>query len=219
MKTLRAKPLWIAALALMALGAGGQESDELQTESASSATAGRTETLATAPDSAESATQAAAPTEMETPPPPFSEGLFPCSACHGALPANPTRRVLTEAHTNIVFEHDAHNRWCLDCHATDDRDQLHLAGGTQIEFAQSYRLCGQCHGPTLRDWKAGVHGKRTGAWNGHKRYLLCAHCHDPHAPKIKPLAPFPAPQPPEGRPFILGGAHQQAQPAAEEDQP
>ena len=30
-----------------------------------------------------------------------------------------------------------------------------------------------------RDWKAGVHGKRTGEWDGRKDYLLCVNCHNP----------------------------------------
>jgi len=42
-----------------------------------------------------------------------------------------------------------------------------------IPFTESYYLCGQCHGDIFRDWKAGVHGKRTGMWNGKKEYVLC----------------------------------------------
>jgi hypothetical protein len=58
-------------------------------------------------------------------------------------------------------------------------------------------LCGQCHGPKLRDWKLGIHGKRTGSWSGKKHYLLCVHCHDSHAPKFKPLKPMPPPTKPK----------------------
>jgi hypothetical protein len=130
-------------------------------------------------------------------PPPFSKGIFPCSGCHEDLPPNPTPRVLTKNHKNIVLKHDEKNRWCLDCHNKDDRDKLHLAGGTLIDFTESYRLCGQCHGPTLRDWKAGEHGKRTGSWSGKKEYLLCASCHNPHSPRFHPLKPLPPPVRPE----------------------
>jgi hypothetical protein len=45
----------------------------------------------------------------------------------------------------------------------------------------------------MNDWKAGDHGRRTGSWSGRKEYLLCAHCHDPHSPAIKPVAPMPPP--------------------------
>jgi hypothetical protein len=132
----------------------------------------------------------------EVPPPPFSDGIFPCSGCHADLKLNRTRRVLTEMHDNITLRHDEEHRWCLDCHDATDRDFLHLASGERVPFEESYRLCGQCHGEKLRDWRAGVHGRRTGDWNGHKRYLLCAHCHNPHTPRFQALEPKPAPLPP-----------------------
>lgn len=135
---------------------------------------------------------------LEVPPPPFSEGLFPCSACHADLPVNRTRRELSEMHAEIVLSHDEEHRWCLDCHASEDRDVLHLASGEPVSFGQSYVLCGQCHGEKLRDWKAGVHGRRSGEWNGRKKYLLCAHCHDPHQPRFRAIAPERPPRRPAG---------------------
>ncbi len=134
--------------------------------------------------------------EFQVPPPPFSEDIFPCSECHSDMEPNPKKRVLEEMHDDIVLKHDEKNRWCLDCHSLKNRDKLHLASGKLIDFKESYKLCGQCHGPKLRDWKAGVHGKRTGYWNGKKRYLLCAHCHNPHSPKFKKIKPEPAPKDP-----------------------
>jgi hypothetical protein len=146
------------------------------------------------------ATQPAAPPpageHLEVPPPPFSEGIFPCSTCHKGMPVNRTRRALTDMHAEIVLKHDEEHRWCLDCHDADDRDRLHLASGERISFEESYLLCGQCHGEKLRDWRAGVHGRRTGEWNGHKKYLLCANCHNPHQPRFKSIEPKPAPQRP-----------------------
>jgi hypothetical protein len=130
-------------------------------------------------------------------PPPFSKGIFPCSECHEDMKPNLTPRVLTKNHKNIVLRHDEKNRWCLDCHNANDRDKLHLASGALIDFTESYKLCGQCHGPTLRDWKAGEHGKRTGSWSGKKQYLLCANCHNPHSPRFHPLKPLPPPVRPE----------------------
>jgi hypothetical protein len=130
---------------------------------------------------------------VEVPPPPFTDGIFPCSGCHADLPVNRTRRALTEMHDDIVLTHDEEHRWCLDCHDATDRDWLHLASGDRVSFEESYRLCGQCHGEKLRDWRAGIHGRRTGDWNGHKKYLLCAHCHNPHQPRFRALAPKPAP--------------------------
>jgi hypothetical protein len=135
---------------------------------------------------------------VEVPPPPFSEGIFPCSECHNEkdLPTNRTRRQLVDAHDDIILKHDEEHRWCLDCHDADNRDRLHLAGGQPVPFEESYQLCGQCHGEKYRDWRAGVHGRRVGQWNGPKGYLLCVHCHSPHQPRFKPLAPKPAPNRP-----------------------
>ena len=128
---------------------------------------------------------------LEVPPPPFSEGVYPCSFCHADLKTNPKRHVV-EDHDEIVLKHDP-DRWCLDCHDAKNRDVLHLASGEPVPFEQSYRLCGQCHGEKYRDWRAGVHGRRTGEWNGQKGYLLCVHCHSPHQPHFKPMVPRPAP--------------------------
>ena len=64
-------------------------------------------------------------------------------------------------------------------------------------FDESFRLCGQCHGTIYRDWRKGIHGRRRGYWNGAKSYLLCAHCHDPHAPKFADLEPLPPPLRPQ----------------------
>lgn len=142
---------------------------------------------------------------VEVPPPPFSDGIFPCSTCHAGLKPDRTRRTLS-MHTEIELKHDEEHRWCLDCHDADNRDLLHLASGEQISFEESYRLCGQCHGEKLRDWRAGVHGRRTGSWSGGKTYLLCAHCHNPHQPRFRPIAPKPAPLPPSRGPQQRAGA-------------
>ena len=147
----------------------------------------------------------AGPLRVEAPPPPFSDGAFPCTECHVEkdLPTNRTRRTLVDAHDDIVLKHDESNRWCLDCHDAGDRDRLHLASGEAVPFEESYRVCGQCHGEKYRDWRVGVHGRRIGQWNGAKEYLLCVHCHNPHQPRFKALAPKPAPLPPR-----LWTAHQ-----------
>jgi hypothetical protein len=132
------------------------------------------------------------------PRPPWSSDLiFPCTQCHAHMqPPNAKRRVLTEYHTDIVLHHAENQRWCTDCHNLNNRDKLRLVSGELIDFTESYRLCGQCHGDKFRDWKVGVHGKRTGSWNGDKQYLLCVHCHNPHDPKFKPLTPMPPPKRP-----------------------
>jgi hypothetical protein len=121
----------------------------------------------------------------------------PCSGCHNEeMPANPERRKLEMAHEDIVLHHGEEHRWCLDCHDADNRDKLRLASGALIDFTESQRLCGQCHGDRYRDWRLGIHGRRIGMWNGEKEYRLCVHCHWAHAPRYAPLAPLPAPKRP-----------------------
>ena len=139
---------------------------------------------------------------IEVPPPPFTEGAFPCTECHDpTIPVNTKRRKLEMAHTEVELHHDEAHRWCFDCHDEKNRDKLRLASGETIDFTESYRLCGQCHGDKYRDWRAGVHGRRTGEWasDGQKTYLLCVHCHVSHDPKFKPLEPKPAPKRPEAK--------------------
>lgn len=133
--------------------------------------------------------------EIAVSPPPFSDGIFPCNDCHGSQKPNPVRRKLVDWHEEIsdMFNHDSQNRWCLDCHDLNNRDSLRLASGKLLDFKESYKLCGQCHGDKLRDWKVGVHGKRIGEWNGKKQYFLCVSCHNPHSPKFERLKPEPPP--------------------------
>ncbi len=131
--------------------------------------------------------------DIQVPPPPLNEDTFPCSMCHADMETNLKRRELVDFHDDIILKHDEKNRWCMACHDTENRDMLHSASGELIDFTESYKLCGQCHGPKLRDWEAGIHGRRIGEWNGEKQYLLCAHCHDPHSPKFQKMKPEPAP--------------------------
>ncbi len=115
------------------------------------------------------------------------------------MEANPERRELYY-HTEIAetFDHAKEQRWCLDCHNAADRDWLRSAAGSLISFEESYYLCGQCHGTIFRDWKVGIHGRRTGYWNGKKQYRLCVQCHNPHSPRFAPLTPLPPPDNPLG---------------------
>jgi hypothetical protein len=135
------------------------------------------------------------PGQLQAEPPPFTPGIFPCTQCHVG-PGDKTRRDLG-FHEDIKFEHDAEHRWCLDCHSNENRDVLHLSNGDPVPFTESYRLCGQCHGDKYRDWRVGVHGRRTGMWDGKKTYFLCVNCHNPHSPRFKPIRPEPRPVRPE----------------------
>jgi len=136
--------------------------------------------------------------QYPVPKPPFSEGIFPCTRCHDKPDDfNPKVRTLTAEHKEIRLVHGSREQWCYDCHNPTFRDKLRLAGGRLVSFETSYELCGQCHGEKLRDWRRGIHGRRTGCWNGKREYLLCVNCHSPHEPHFKPLQPLPRPRRPD----------------------
>jgi hypothetical protein len=118
---------------------------------------------------------------------------FPCSKCHSFRAIDRNKRKLELSHAQITLKHAEEQRWCYDCH---EGDKLRLQNGQLISFDKSYLLCGQCHGTIFRDWKSGIHGKRTGLWEGEKVYRLCVSCHDPHQPKYKQLEPKEPPMRP-----------------------
>ena len=124
-----------------------------------------------------------------------SNFYFPCSDCHEDEPTNRTVRELEDDHEDIALEHG--DLWCLHCHAAEDRDHLHLADDRPVEFAESWRLCVQCHGQQLEPWRAGVHGKRVGHWWGEKEVWTCVSCHRPHSPRFQPIEPKPPPKRPQ----------------------
>lgn len=127
------------------------------------------------------------PTLVTTPLPDY----YPCNDCHEDEPIDRTVRVMEFEHEDLELAHG--DLWCFHCHQAEDRDVLHLADGGQVDFEESWRLCTQCHGEKLADWRAGVHGRRTGHWWGPKRFDTCVACHAAHAPRFSPLAPRPPP--------------------------
>lgn len=147
--------------------------------------------------------------EFPVPLRPLSKTITPCRACHGPekdFPVNVRRKEDLLMHANIRLNHGGIRLWCLDCHHPDNRNYLlPLSDGQDIPFERSFLLCGKCHGTIYRDWRHGIHGKRTGSWNGPKNYYMCVTCHDPHNPKFKPMSPMPPPEkpwaPPEVRAF------------------
>jgi len=109
------------------------------------------------------------------------------------------RNDLSPADSVWTLVHGGGNLWCLNCHNDDDRDKLVKLNGELLTFNQSQFLCGECHGPILRDWDLGIHGKTVGYWDpaqGDQEQtvrLLCVECHLPHRPAFPALLPMPAP--------------------------
>lgn len=129
---------------------------------------------------------------------------FDCYACHEKGKPPPLRfdtnmnLLIPEEHSNIVMAHGAHNRNnnCFNCHDEHNLLLLQTRDGRELKLEESAPLCGSCHGPTYRDWEAGVHGRTGGFWNrdlGPMRRQICVDCHNPHKPKIPPRAPAPGP--------------------------
>jgi len=106
--------------------------------------------------------------------------------------------VVPKEHEDIVMAHGRHHRNnnCFNCHDETNLELLQTRDGRQLKLVESPALCGSCHGPTYRDWEAGVHGRTSGYW---KRELgpidrkACASCHNPHSPPFPPRQPAPGP--------------------------
>jgi len=141
-------------------------------------------------------------THLDKSPPRATKGLdlvkmgwtYNCMECHKLFPArwHYDDRLFNE-HKNIMLDH-GNNRFCLNCHHATNRNAFADYDGSEIAQADVVLLCAKCHGPTYRDWKAGVHGRQNGYWNtemGEKTKLRCIQCHDPHSPKFKEMQPLP----------------------------
>ncbi len=129
-----------------------------------------------------------------------------CYACHDEkkrveLHLDPNGKVLLpKEHEDIVMRHGRNNRndHCFNCHDSTKIDMLKTRDGRQLKIEESTQLCASCHGPTYRDWEAGIHGRRSGYWDRQQGPLVrqdCASCHDPHAPAFPSMKPGPAPHP------------------------
>lgn len=134
---------------------------------------------------------------------------FDCYACH-EKGKPPTLRfdtnqnlIIPKEHSDIVMHHGSHerNNNCFNCHNENNLTLLQTRDRHEVTLANSQLLCGSCHGPTLRDWEAGVHGRTSGYWDralGPADRKLCVNCHNPHSPKFPGRKPAPGPHPLRG---------------------
>lgn len=129
-----------------------------------------------------------------------------CAACHE--PGKPLKLefdaenniILPKEHADIQIGHGRHkrNNNCFNCHDETNLEFLQTRDGHQVKLVDSPALCGSCHGPTYRDWEAGVHGRTSGYWKrelGPSDRKVCTSCHDPHAPSFPGREPAPGPHP------------------------
>jgi hypothetical protein len=118
-----------------------------------------------------------------------------CNGCHQIFRSSHAAGVMPNYHQDVGLNHGLNNR-CANCHDANERERLALRDGTTIGFADTPRLCAQCHGTVYRDWQRGTHGKTLGSWITHsdaQRRLSCNECHDPHSPRYQPYPPLPGP--------------------------
>jgi hypothetical protein len=121
-----------------------------------------------------------------------------CVTCHSLRPSQPLPKTMANFetfHQGIKFKHGTVP--CVSCHVDGQHDKLHLANGEEIPMLDAMRLCGQCHGPQLRNYLHGSHGGMRGHWDlkrGPRQRNNCVDCHDPHAPQIPMVMPMPPPR-------------------------
>jgi hypothetical protein len=146
---------------------------------------------------------------------------FDCYACHEKGKPPPLRfdtnqnLIIPKEHPDIVMHHGSHerNNNCFNCHDELNLELLQTRDKRELKLSNSAPLCGSCHGPTYRDWEAGVHGRTGGYWNrslGDYDRKLCVNCHNPHSPKFPGRKPAPGPHPLRGGPTSV--AHAEAKP-------
>jgi hypothetical protein len=106
--------------------------------------------------------------------------------------------VVPKEHEDIVMAHGRHHRNnnCFNCHDETNLELLQTRDGRHLKIEESPALCGSCHGPTYRDWEAGVHGRTSGYWKrdlGSIERKVCTSCHNPHSPAFPSRQPAPGP--------------------------
>ena len=120
-----------------------------------------------------------------------------CATCHDPDHPDALARigeVPHDFHGAIEIEHGTLN--CRSCHDYEDRSKLKLADGETLPMRDVLQLCGQCHGPQLRNFWKGSHGGGRGYWDRTRGPWVrnsCVACHTPHSPALPQVMPAPPP--------------------------
>ena len=121
-----------------------------------------------------------------------------CETCHAQVDIGKPARAPNELaafHKGLKFAHGT--LACSACHEPGEPLLLRLATGETIPMTEAMTLCSQCHGPKRRSYDNGSHGGMNGHWDlsrGPRLRNQCVHCHDPHSPKLTPVAPVHPPR-------------------------
>lgn len=129
-----------------------------------------------------------------------------CAACHLESEARELEWdddgnvIVPPAHRQEYLRHgeNKQNNDCFNCHDKENMARLTRRDGSKLELTESSLLCAGCHGPTYRDWNAGIHGRTSGYWRSssdERDRKGCTSCHDPHSPAFPKMIPGPAPNP------------------------
>jgi len=113
-----------------------------------------------------------------------------CRQCHSVyerLRIQNLKLPMKKEHQDLKYNHVASPKSCLLCHDENQTNHLVLLNGASVEFKDSVKLCGQCHGLVAMDWKQGLHGKQSGKGSPDNRKMSCTECHNPHEPKFKKM--------------------------------
>lgn len=120
-----------------------------------------------------------------------------CATCHDPHHPDALARkaeVPEDFHGAIELQHG--ELPCASCHEPEDRTRLRLADGRTLAMTDVLTLCGQCHGPQLRNFRKGSHGGGRGYWDRSRGAWVrnsCVACHAAHAPAYPLVMPAPPP--------------------------
>lgn len=129
-----------------------------------------------------------------------------CQLCHMQkdLKFVPKKRQPERRHEIFSLKHGTQAMSCNHCHDKNNHNFLRATKAFPASFGNPSPVCFRCHSETFKDWRNGIHGKRTGSWRtedgnaAQRRQLQCVACHNPHSVPFKPMMALPPPVRREG---------------------
>jgi hypothetical protein len=121
-----------------------------------------------------------------------------CQLCHlkKSLQFMPSKHKPSQEHVGYSLSHSNTEISCNACHDANHSNYLKTSPEFPASFSNSSPVCQRCHSDEFKAWSQGIHGKRTGNWNGDRVQKQCIDCHNPHSVKFKSMKALPAPKKP-----------------------